>query len=171
MSNSKEIVVVNTALKKYEIVLSAILWTFFFASLFYCAYIFFVNGFTKYSFLLSFNALPVITVFFLASINSCTIDTISLVKDENKLIHKKNVVFYKTQKTIDTGYFDYVAMNKSLWGYSVTIWYKNNGHCGLLSFKKYEDALKYSTLICKELNIQLLDKTGKESIWTNPEDL
>lgn len=171
MSENREIIVVNTTLKKYEIVLSAILWTFLFTTLFYCIYLFCNYGFNKYSLTVFLGLIPVIAVFLLASINSCTIDTICLVKDENKLIHKQNVVFYKTQKTIDTGYFDYLAINRTLWGYTATIWYKNNGHYGLLSFNKYEDSFKYSKLICKELNIQLLDKTGKESIWTNPEDL
>lgn len=162
----------NDKLNNFEIFFSSLFYTFalgVFLSFFYFLYI---SDFSYRIFKVSPAFLSLTFAFLNPAIIISEVNCIKVDTSLKKIYHTKEILFYKKKKIIEAEFFDYVAINKSNFGYRVTLWYEGNRRMELVSFNKKEKAFNYAKAVAKGINTDLLDKTDvKNPIWIESKDL
>ena len=90
----------------------------------------------------------------------------------NKLIFiTTKIVIYKKIRTIEAAEFEYVVLVNKNFSYEITLWYNGNKHFVILSFSKKSKAILYAKTLCKQLKIDLLDRTSGKPVWIENTEL
>ncbi len=171
LDNNKPIVIFDNTLSVVRSIFAAILYTITFGIAFYYFNFLYVTELSEDSFK-SFPRFIFIFCFsFAASVKFSKVNIVE-VDVLNKLIFiTTKIVFYKKVKTIDAVEFEYVVLANKNFSYEITLWYDGNRHFVILSFNKKSKAVLYAKSLCKQLKIDLLDRTSGKPVWIENAEL
>ncbi|MFC4816522.1 hypothetical protein [Flavobacterium sp. GCM10023249] len=169
MENNNIITVFEDTMSKVHMVMAAIMYTFAVSP--FLAYIYFIveydlNAVIVIKFLA--YAISLSAPFIGPAINISEENTVKVDAKNKTLITEQKIVFYQKTKITEVTDFDYVAINSFGFGYTVTLWYQNNGyrHIPLVSFYKKNKAFLYAKSLCKVIDVDLLDKIDTNNpVW------
>lgn len=162
----------NDKLNYFEIFFSSLFYTISLAAFLSYFYFLFDSGFSYEMFKASPSFLTLIFIFLNPAIIISEVNIIRVNISENKIYHTIKIFFYEKNKVIEAESFDYIAINKSNFGYKVTLWYEGNRRLELVAFYKKEKVYNYAKAVAKGLNADLLDKIDVNNpIWTSNQDL
>lgn len=167
----KKIIIYDDTLTVIETIMAVIMYTFVFVVIFFMLFIFYTNGLNEDTFAKTPNFIVGIFAFLAPAIHISEVNIVELDLVYNKIYSTQKIVFYKKINVIDASSFEYVAINKFGFEYTVTIWFQGNRHFRILSFYKKEKAFLYAKALCKQTNVDLLDKTTDKSKWIDNSDL
>lgn len=174
MKESKPIIVelYNDKLNYFEIFLASLFYTISLFVLLSYFYFLFESDFDYKMFKVSPSFLTAAFIFLNPAIKISEVNIIKANIAENKIYHSIKIFFYQKNKVIEAESFEYVAINKSTFGYKITLWYEGNRRMELVAFYNKEKAYKYAKAVAKGLNTDLLDKTDVNNpVWTACQDL
>lgn len=173
MNNNAEqpIFIVDKKLKPYEIVLASMFYTVAIVTAFSYALILISYGVNMKTIAQLPKAIAISCLFFKAAVVTSEINQVIIDVNNKKLTHILKIVFYKKEKTVDVGYFDYVAMNNFTFGTTITLWFEGNKRMVLGTFYKKALAIRYAKALAKITKVDLLDKTSGTSVWTEYDKL
>lgn len=175
MDQDKIVTVFEDTMSSMHVVMASIMYTFAFCPLLYYLYLIvnFDLGHIEIIKIFSY-VISLTTPFVVSAINISEENTVKVNITQNQLITEQKIVFYKKTKTAEVEIFDYVAINRTVFGYSITLCYQYNGyrHIRLISFYKKEKAFRYAKSLCRVLNVDLLDKIDLNNpIWIDKSEL
>lgn len=176
MGNSDTITVFEDTMTRAHIVMASIMYTFALCPFVGVLYLIFKFDLTDIILIIQLFAYAIsISVFFVVPAIKISEEYIVKVDlDKKKLFNEYRVVFYKKIEITDVENFDYVAVNSTTFGYTITLWYQYNGyrHIALMSFYKKEKAFTYAKSLCRVLNVDLLNKIDiNKPIWIDKSEL
>jgi hypothetical protein len=167
---NKTIVILDNTLSTVQSIFAALLYTITFAVIFFYSYMFYTYGFLE-----NVRSAPNFIFFFcFCFAASVKFSKVSIIEVDvlNKLIFiTTRIVFYKNIKTIEVIEFEYVVLVKKNFAYEITLWYDGNRHFTVLNFSKITKANLYAKSLCKQLKIDLLDRTSGRPVWIENAEL
>ena len=169
--NRERIVLYDDTLSILESIMAAIMYTLVVMVVLLMVFIFYSLGINEITFGMTPAFVTALFMFLVPAINISEVNIVELDLKKNHIFTTQKILFYKKVKVVDAVEFEYVALNKSNFSYTVTIWYEGNRHLNILSFYKKEKALLYATLLCKQVEVDLLDNTSGTSKWIDNSDL
>lgn len=167
---SKPIIIFDNTLSIAQSIFAALLYTITFGIVFFYAYVFYTYGLLE-----NLKSIPNFIFFFCFCLAaSVRFSKVSIVEIDvlNKLIFiTTKIVFYKKIRTIEAVEFEYVVLVNKNFSYQITLWYNGNRHFVILSFNKKSKAYLYAKSLCKQLEVDLLDRTSGKPVWIENTEL
>lgn len=176
MENEKIVTVFEDTMSKAHIVMASIMYTFAlcpFVGLMYLILKFDLRDIILIIELFAY-AISISVFFVVPAIKISQENIIKVDLDKKRLFNEYRVVFYSKVEITDVEDFDYIAVNSTTFGYTITLWYQYNGyrHIMLVSFYKREKAFIYAKSLCRVLNVNLLNKIDLNNpVWIDKSEL
>jgi len=175
MPENKKIKVFEDQMSYTHVVMAAIMYTFAICPFLYFGYLLYEYDFDINSTIrLLAYIITISSTFIVPAINISEENKVKVNLENKKLITEQKIILYNKTKIVEVDEFDYVAINNFGLGYTVTLWYQNNGyrHVKLISFYKKNKAFIYAKSLCKILDVDLLDKIDlKNPIWIDKSEI
>ncbi len=166
VDNNKPIVIFDNTLSVVQSIFAALLYTITFAVAF-----FYINWINEDSIRSIPHFIGAFCFCFAASVKFSKVNIVE-VDVLNKLISiTTKIVFYKKTKIIEAVQFEYVVLVNKNFSYEITLWYDGNRHFVILSFNKKSKAYLYAKTLCKQLKVDLLDRTSGKPVWIENSEL
>ncbi|WP_130733296.1 hypothetical protein [Flavobacterium sp. J27] len=168
---TEKVVIYDDTLSVLESIMASIMYTLVIVVVLLMVFVFYSFGINKNTFGMTPAFVTAFFMFLVPAVNISEVNIVEIDFKKSKIFTTQKIVFYKKVKVVNAIEFEYVALNKSNFSYVITIWYKGNRHFTILSFYKKEKALLYARLLCKQMEVDLLDKTSGFSKWIDNSDL
>ena len=175
MEHDKIITVFEDSMSKTHVVMAAIMYTFAISPFLYLIYLIALYDVSiSTAIILLAYAISISSFFIVPAIKISEENKVKVNMEQKQLITEQRVVFYHKIKIVEVFEFDYIAINSSNFGYTVTLWYQYNGnrHISLIAFYKKEKAFTYAKSLCRTLEVDLLNKIDVNNpIWIDKSEL
>lgn len=171
MEENEPIVVFDGTLSIIESIMAAIMYTLTFGVICYMLFVFYALGVSMDTAKTIPGFISVFFAFFVPAINISEVKIVKIDISKRVIYTITKIVFYEKIKVIEAFDFEYVVLVKNTFSYNVTLWYKGNRHYDLLGFNKKSKAYLYAKSLCKQLGVDLLDRTSGKPVWIENAEL